>query len=230
MDGFLRRLLKKQLLFLALKSLKKYQTKVVIIYGWDWVEGLREEMYQLLSPRVNTRRNYDWIRWDLGLPLFILGYDQNPNQSKLKLILNSWKAFLSIIFKPQRYRNYLIISLNAKQEKTLNYWLPLIKKAEVVILPVKEGQESQLTLLKSEVNAQQLVDVRQNLQENIQVKKSENIESVMLTVLSETAKKLPILVNWKFNQTEIQEAVMKVDWQRFLWERIKLNLQKKHEI
>lgn len=216
---------------LAQKSLTKYNSKLVLIYGWDWSEGLREGLYNLLKKKESVRRNTDWIRWDMGLPLFILGHDYNKELSRFKLTYIIIKSTLKLLI-PSRYKNnYLVVSLHAKNFDTLNYWFSFEPLKNIILLPLKEYDQSLVynieKLLPTE-DENSLVDLRPevfikelNPPPNPFLKNKLSLKlKQLLWEINENRQ----VFDYRYTDDDIDEAVIKIDWEKYLLQRLKNNL------
>ena len=94
-----------KILHLLSKSvIKKYKPKVVGITGSVGKTAAKEAVYSVLAKKFRVRRNISNFNTEIGLPLTILGYDNQPGRSPFK--------WISVIFSG-------IGLLNSKRGKSL---------------------------------------------------------------------------------------------------------------
>ncbi len=239
----MRNLIKWLLRLLALAAIRKYNTKLVYIYGWDWSEVLRESLYHSLKLKANVRRNLAWISWDLGLPLFILGYDYEPAQSKLKLLGVIFKATFKLL-TPSRFENYLLISLHAKSIQTLEYWLSLPARC-LILLPEKNFNTGAMSLHREKGGLEALVDLHKSeiidmshlAAPTAQVKLDIHAAKIDMGVFGQlqnrlrglirhlitSSKQLPVS---DLSEDEIDRSIQQLDWEEYILRRIRANLSK----
>ncbi len=227
----MRNTIRSFLKLLAQRSLSKYNTNLVLIYGWDWSEGLREGLYNLIKNKEKARRNTDWIKWDMGLSLFILGHEYDKQLSKFKLILIIIKSALKLLVPSNYKNNYLIVSLHAKNFDTLNYWFSFELLKNIILLPLKEYDQRLVYNIEKLLPIDDeglLVDLRPD----VFVKELNPPPNPFLKdKLSLKLKQLLWEINenhtvfsYKFTDDEINEAVVKIDWEKYLLKRLKNNL------
>ena len=103
MSNFFRNKLTKVLSKLAVLALRKHEIKVVVIAGNYDTELARELVYTVLKEKLNVRRNYSNIWWDLSIPLNILGYEdiQRSFIGWVGLLLSSSIALIKNKKNPQ---------------------------------------------------------------------------------------------------------------------------------
>jgi hypothetical protein len=231
----LRSTIRSLLAWLAARSLRKYNTKLILVYGWDWTEVVREGLYNLLSDNVNVRRNTGWIKWDLGLPLFVLGYDYSPNLTKWQLLRIVVLAALKLL-RPRRFSQYLVVSAYAKSPQTLDYWLALGEVELLVVLPERQGQRPLLgTDGLVAANVHQSLDLTHLSMPIAQIQASRKQVALFGTGTSELQSHLLGLLakinleylqkqGFKFKDSDLESAVLKIDWQGYVLSRIRANL------
>jgi hypothetical protein len=183
-----------------------------------------------MHKKVNVRRNTQWIEWDMGYPLFILGLPYDPDISRLRIFLYIFKAFLGLA-KPKRMKsNYLIISLHAKSETTLQYWDKIQGVDQLIKLPLNQE--------RSKIPIKSLEKMSKNYQvlDLINSRKScKSIDSSLFT--NKLQQKLVVflcLINkqylkkqgFRFSASDLVDAVAKIDWDSYFVQRIQSNLMK----
>jgi hypothetical protein len=223
----MRDLLKKYFAYLANKAIQKNNSEVFLIYGWDWSEGVREAMYNAIDDYIPTRRNTSWIRWDLGLPLAILGYDYNKEQHPLKLILIAIRANLALLFSKSLPKEVLLVSLHAKNKSTFDYWVSSISVDTLIILPYrskilinnKDIQDSGINL----VDLSSYSGVK-NVKNDVFI---ENTAQLMIKLFDQLQADKLLPIEEEIEEDNIEAAVEKIDLQRFYLDRLKANLLEK---
>lgn len=227
----MRKFLASALLALSRRTLRKHNTKLIILYGWDWTEVLRESVYDLLSEDVNIRRNSAWIRWDLGLPLFVMGYDYSPQQSKLRLCWHVFKACLRNLW-PRQHKHILVVSLYAKNASTLDYWLALSEIEAIVLLPERielpNKSESLTKIIRDQTEAKKikLLDLSANTAPKMiaGIEKLNPLQLKLFSLLSQVNDKVLNTNGFSYDTSDLMYAILKVDWQNYILSRIKTNL------
>lgn len=143
MKNIFRKILKKHLTFLSKKVVKKHNIEIILITGWVGSGIVRELVYDILSKKYRVRRLTKKLNWDLGLPLFILGYNNKKRNflNWLKIII---KANFNLLFKPQ-YPHKLIVDLDTSVYDIGKFWLQSIRPNIVNLL--KQNPKSQLLKL-----------------------------------------------------------------------------------
>jgi len=229
----IRNYIKKILARLAIRALRKYQTKLIVIYGWDFAEGLREGIYNLLDLKVNVRRNTEPITWDLGFPLAILGQNYSSNLSNLKLLIIIAKSYLRLLIA-KKNSSYTIINLHAKTVETLKYWFSIEDIALLIIVPLKttnivsENLELSIgkKILKLDLRPEILINPGPSTKYNFPHLNSlqQQIANLVITL----DKRIELIHGHKFNEDEIYQAITKIDWEKYLLAKIKNNLKEEN--
>ena len=70
-----RNILKFLLKKLSRRAIKKHDIEIIVVTGWYGTKIATDMMYTILSEKHKVRRNISYLRWDFGLPLAILGYE-----------------------------------------------------------------------------------------------------------------------------------------------------------
>lgn len=229
----LRQVYKYALLKLANATIRKYNTRIIIVYGWDWSEGVREGLYNLMKNNASVRRNTHWIEWDMGLPLFVLGYPYGKNISAFQISASILKACVNI-FRPIKYKdNFLVVSLYARSEKTLEYWLELEGIDCLLILPVRPEHADSLKKLQDfSDNMSCLLDL--SSEKTMIASKTAQKEFIRLNLfqrqlagfLESVSREYFKHLAFDIRKEDIVDAVIKIDWSNFFLDRVRLNLQK----
>ncbi len=233
----MRNIFRKIALKLSVWSLDKYQTVLIVVYGWDWIEGVREVTYNLLSDKASVRRNPKWIRWDLGLPLFLLGYGYQKNQSIISIALKLGVSFIKLLL-PSGYKgNYIVVSLSATNPSTIQYWRPILEKAVVFNLPAKVENvnlEHELAA-KDFVRYIDLTRIAENQDSAArQGVKVDNLDDKLDGFFYKKLGRLIAHINSSyieekklgFSEEDLVNAVLKVDLREVLISRLKSNIRK----
>jgi hypothetical protein len=213
----------------------KYNTRIIVIYGWDWSEGLRESTYNLVSKKAMVRRNTDWIDWDMGMPLFIMGFPYSSKISRLRIFYYLSSSLGHIYYPSGLKRNYLIVSLHARTLNTVRYWGKIHGIEKVIVLPINEKlSEVKVSDLKGIFSEERIID----LTKTKLASKSDNskdsklpwqlnfIQIKLLGYLQELDKVYFRKKSWGFSEDELSEAVVKIDWEKYFLERVEHNLFK----
>ena len=201
--------------FLSKKSLRRYETKLIVLYGWDWTELLGDALHNIVSENwdLNSRRNKDWLKWDLGLPLFILGEDFRPGINRLMMVLRSFKWFLYLYFvAPRNYSNVLIVSAYANKQSTLDYWLEFIPREKLYLFPPKGN--SNLEIDRSLVD----LDLSEYINPNLP------INHMLLDLLEVITQDLAKTFGKTVTKEQMEEALLKGEWEERFIHRVKQNL------
>lgn len=227
----MRKFIAKALLWQANQAVRKYDTTIILVYGWDWTEGMREGIYNLLKPRANVRRNTSFINWDLGLPLFVLGQQYTKEEARKQLFKLWLRSFIGLA-KPRKYKNYLVVSLSAKNINTSNYWLKLNNIRSVIVLPnTKDREDTSKFFLDNLPKGIDVCDLREisttippaDLAKSLDVNGLFKFNQIQLQLLY-LVKQFADSYSEKFNNEELLVAVSKIDWQANLLQRIKRNI------
>jgi|GEM_PF-6168424 len=209
----MRKLLQRLLRKLAVWALHKNSTELVVFYGWDWVELLREGMYEVVHSSLNARRNTRWLKWDFALPLFLLGYHYDPTSSKFHILLLAFKAFFRLLFS-KKYPDILIVSMVAVKPATAVFWAEILNEAKrihVYTTPVKETQKAAAEVFASTIKTHKELKFDNPNQSPIKT-----VGEVMGNIVADL--EIPGL--------KINEALYKLDWKNILLSRVKSNLQR----
>lgn len=236
----LRKAYRKILLDLANISIRKYNTSIIVIYGWDWSEGLREATYNLLYTHSNLRRNTRWIDWDMGLPLFVLGYPYSRGTSRLRISYYIIKACLNLL-RPVKYKNnYIIVSLHAKSQVTLDYWRQLSGVKCLIILPVRpEGELNLNNYIPIASDSLTIVDLQgqklptavdNNLLNNGSYLRLNPFQKQLTNYLAKVQATFLRKLEFDFRVEDLVDAVIKIDWSSFFLERVRTNLKKEANV
>ena len=134
-NTFTRKILRKVLGFLTLKSIKKHDIEIIVVVGWAGSSAVRELSYHLLARHDNVRRNTTEVWWDFSVPLCILGYeDKRRNIVAWSLLI--LKAFVRLLLKG-KYQHSLIINLDTSDKEIARFWSSSIRPDIVVLLKVR---------------------------------------------------------------------------------------------
>jgi UDP-N-acetylmuramoyl-tripeptide--D-alanyl-D-alanine ligase len=102
-----------KILHLLSKSvIKKYKPKVVGITGSVGKTAAKEAVYSVLAKKFRVRRNISNFNTEIGLPLTILGYDNQPGRSPFKWISVIFSG-IGLLLKKREYPEILVLEMGA---------------------------------------------------------------------------------------------------------------------
>lgn len=105
---------------LAKLSIRKHQTRIIVIIGRERAELIKEQCYRVLSDLGPVRRNTRQIVWDLAVPLNILGapvYKRNVFHWFMLTLIVSVRLFF---FKSHQHT--VILSFDSAHADIAKYW------------------------------------------------------------------------------------------------------------
>ena len=205
---------------LANATVRKHKLRIILIFGWDWSEVLRESLYNLFHQKENVRRNTDWIRWDIGLPLFITGQNYLRNYPRWKLIPIVLRVIVSLTLKTS-YQHLLICSTYARNMNTLRYWQKVSGIDLVLVTPIKSEDKQISEFLFSKGNSWQ--DIRVSVEDDWVSKDKvlrEVLKEKLVYINDNYLKEFP----YDFTEEDIDEAILKVDWENYFFRRVRSRL------
>ncbi|MFW5702829.1 MAG: hypothetical protein ACOCXP_02580 [Candidatus Dojkabacteria bacterium] len=219
MKGILRKIYRKLVLSLSNWSIRKYGSRIIVVYGWDFSEPVRETLYSLLETQENIRRNTKRIDWDMGLSLFILGVDYEKKTWRAKVITNLLKS-IALLIKPTDYQgNVLLVNLHAKNYDTLRFWLDSEGIEQVILLPTRENiTDYKIDLVKEHVNEDLILDLHK-------FSNSSDISSDLKSILTEVNDRYLNEVGYNFGEDDIENALLKSEFNEHFLTRISEKIQ-----
>lgn len=121
---FLEKVLQKILRFLARRTLKKYQPKIVVIVGSIGKTSTKEAIYSVLSGRFNTRRSIKNYNNEIGVPLTIINCDSGE-----KSVFKWLKIFAKgILLRDKNYPEFLVLEMAADKKGDIKYLMDMLPK------------------------------------------------------------------------------------------------------
>lgn len=120
----MRKILQRQLNFLATLVLKKYQPVIVAITGSIGKTSTKEAVYLVLKDKFKVRSSQKNYNNEIGLPLTILGCN-SPGRNLLGWLQVSWRALELIIFSDPDYPKILILEMGVDHPGDMAYLVNL---------------------------------------------------------------------------------------------------------
>lgn len=127
-----RKTLKAVLGFLSRWAIRKHKMEIIVVAGFAGTEVVREGIYQILKEKFRVRQNTDRIKWDMSIPLAVLGY-KDKKRNALEWIILLSKAIVFLALGPSN-EHTLVLSANCKYSETAKFWSSFLSPDYFVVL------------------------------------------------------------------------------------------------
>lgn len=127
-----RKILKQIVRILSRRAIEKHDMELIVVTGFYGTEIVREGIYELLSETYNVRRNTAPIKWDMAIPLAVLGYE-DKRRNTLQWLGVVIKASLFLLLG-RKNPHKLILNANCTFEATAKFWSTFLEPDYLVIL------------------------------------------------------------------------------------------------
>ncbi len=122
----MRKIIQRQLKFLAKTILAKYHPLVVGITGSVGKTSAKEAIFTVLSAKNNARQNIKNYNNEIGVPLTIIGAE-SPGRSIFGWFIVFIKALKLILIKSKHYPEILILEMGVDHPGDMDYLLDIVK-------------------------------------------------------------------------------------------------------
>ncbi len=127
----MRYILKKILIYLlrlvAKRILMVQQPEVVGITGSVGKTSTKEAIFTVLASHLSARRNYKSYNNEIGVPLSIIGIEQEPGRSLIKWTQVFMKALVLMLKRYQGYPRVLVLEMGADHPGDIDYLTSFVR-------------------------------------------------------------------------------------------------------
>lgn len=143
---FILQIIYRRLAYIARKVVKKYQPKVIAITGSVGKTSSKEAIAFILKQKFGeeVRCTSGNLNAEIGVPLTILGYNDQPKKYEWPLFLFKISKHL----KEKKYPKYLIIEMGVERSGDIDYFCSIVKPDIAVITAATAAHIANFTSLE----------------------------------------------------------------------------------